>query len=359
MTLTLEIGTPTFRTALCLGHGDALSCQIPLHTGWRLGRLIFPEDFNPHCDLDLEDSNQKLPQNTLAHSWWRTTPIPWHVWLQQFRRYGEKNILFRTSFNPSRGLPLKIGNPNIWHDTPGYDDTPTYQVHYKRLSGSDDVVRTNMPRGFEPSLWPWGQQSKLVTQYSGSWWCTTMPSLVAKGSELQVFFFRISTHTVTLTLKIGTKMFRKTLPVMMIHQYTNFHKWRLSGQKIIIIRTNMPWGFEPSLWPWSWGKQSRIITQHSRWCTTISNWLQKFRRYGGKLFFWWFEPALWPWLWRWKPNLFAWHSRSWRCTIISSLVACSLVVQNTSSRQRCDTIPIYIPLLTSLRRGGIIIVYLW
>ena len=29
-------------------------------------RKIFPEDFNPHYDLDLEESNQILPQNSLA-----------------------------------------------------------------------------------------------------------------------------------------------------------------------------------------------------------------------------------------------------------------------------------------------------
>ena len=38
------------------------------------------------------------------------------------------------------------------------------------LSGSGDIIQTNIPWGFEPSLWPWpsGQQSKIVTQHS--WW---------------------------------------------------------------------------------------------------------------------------------------------------------------------------------------------
>ena len=49
------------------------------------------------------------------------------------------------------------------------------------------VNRTGTLKGF--SLWPWGQQSKIVTQHSSLWWCTTIPSLVAKGSDLGFISF--------------------------------------------------------------------------------------------------------------------------------------------------------------------------
>ena len=62
-------------------------------------------------------------------------------------------------------------------------------VHQNTISfiKKEDIVRTNIHWRFESSLWPspWAQQSKMATQHSGSWWCTTIPSLVAKGSELQ------------------------------------------------------------------------------------------------------------------------------------------------------------------------------
>ena len=73
--------------------------------------------------------------------------------------------------------------------------------------------------------WTWGQQIKIVTGHSGSRWYTTIPNLVAKASEVQkkVCFFTIWACTVTLTLKIGTQPFCKTLlRVMMMHYHTKF-----------------------------------------------------------------------------------------------------------------------------------------
>ena len=55
-------------------------------------------------------------------------------------------------------LTLRIGTQTFWHDTPGPGDadTPTYQVALTELrkvktSGSEDIVRANIPRGFERS----------------------------------------------------------------------------------------------------------------------------------------------------------------------------------------------------------------
>ena len=81
------------------------------------------------------------------------------------------------------------------------------KLHQERLSGSEDIVWTNIISGFEPSLWPWPsrQQSKIVTQHSGSWWSTTKPNLVAKGSQIEEIRKKQSCGmwpcTVTLTLK--------------------------------------------------------------------------------------------------------------------------------------------------------------
>ena len=50
----------------------------------RLFPKIFPEDFNPHCDLDHKDSNQKLPQNTLVTDDAPLCHVPLCiVWLQK------------------------------------------------------------------------------------------------------------------------------------------------------------------------------------------------------------------------------------------------------------------------------------
>ena len=53
---------------------------------------------------------------------------------------------------------MRIGTQTFWHDTPGPGDadTPTYQVALTELrkvktSGSEDIVRANIPRGFERS----------------------------------------------------------------------------------------------------------------------------------------------------------------------------------------------------------------
>ena len=61
-------------------------------------------------------------------------------------------------------------------------------VLHLQFIGSEDIIRTNIPWRLEPSLWlwPWRQQSKIVTQHSGSWWYTNIQHLVAKGSKKKV-----------------------------------------------------------------------------------------------------------------------------------------------------------------------------
>ena len=96
---------------------------------------IFPEDFNPHCDLDLEDSNQKLPQN--AHD---DAPL-YHVWLQKVQKIQKKHFFFE-DFSLHCDLDIEDRNPNFLHGTPGHDDTQHTKFHYK--SGSEEIVRTNI-----------------------------------------------------------------------------------------------------------------------------------------------------------------------------------------------------------------------
>ena len=127
---------------------------------------------------------------------------------------------FFQNVSPHCDLDLENRNPNVLHDTPGHDDTPTYQVSLKNnfirkvnsISGSEDIARTNIPWGFEPSLWPWPwpQQSKIATQHSASRWCTMALCQVwlqKFQNFTRLFFLRIWAHTVTLTLKIGTQLF--------------------------------------------------------------------------------------------------------------------------------------------------------
>ena len=80
--------------------------------------MIFPEDFNYHCDLDR---NQKLPQNTLAVD---DAPL-YHVWLQKvqkFRRYGTKSCSEDFSPHCDHDREVSPKNPNFLHDTLGHDE---------------------------------------------------------------------------------------------------------------------------------------------------------------------------------------------------------------------------------------------
>ena len=59
----------------------------PLPIVWMVQK-IFPEDFNPHCDLGHEDSNQKLPQNTAAVD----DATLYHVWLQKVQKFRYRDM---------------------------------------------------------------------------------------------------------------------------------------------------------------------------------------------------------------------------------------------------------------------------
>ena len=61
----------------------------------------------------------------------------------------EQTSSFFEDFSPYCDLDLEDKNPNFLHNTPGYDDTPTYQVS---LSGSEDIVNTNyiFPQALNP-----------------------------------------------------------------------------------------------------------------------------------------------------------------------------------------------------------------
>ena len=89
-----------------------------------LVQKIFPADFNPHCDLDRENSNQKLPQNIPAHD---DAPL-YHVWLQKFQKLERYGTYFWKDFSPYRDR-----NPNFLQDTPSHDDTPAYQVSLQKV----------------------------------------------------------------------------------------------------------------------------------------------------------------------------------------------------------------------------------
>ena len=60
-----------------------------------------------------------------------------------------------------------------------------------------------------------------------------------------------------LDLEDGNPTFHMTFQVMLMHHHTKFHEERLSGSED--IRRNIPQGFEPSLWPWPWRQQSKIV----------------------------------------------------------------------------------------------------
>ena len=64
-------------------------------------------------------------------------------------------------------------------------------------------------------------------------------------------------------------------------------------------------------------------------------WLQKdqkFRKYGRKSNIWLYEPSLWPWTWRKQTNLLTWHFDPRCCITITSLVTEGSAVEDTSPR---------------------------
>ena len=96
----------------------------PPHLVTQLFQKIVPEDFNTHCDLDLEDS-QTFPLMIMHH-------LPCLVardWKVQEMR---NKHLFFNDLSPHCDLDfdLEVRNPTLPHDTPGHGGH-----HTGRLSG--------------------------------------------------------------------------------------------------------------------------------------------------------------------------------------------------------------------------------
>ena len=117
-------------------------------------------------------------------------------------------ILGLTSTNwatpsPTVTLTLKIGTHTFCITLRVmYDDTPTYQVQFRKA----EWFRRYYPDKYSLKIWTLtvsltfstAIKKIFVTQHSSSWWCTTVPNLVAKGSEVQeiwkLFFENLSPH---------------------------------------------------------------------------------------------------------------------------------------------------------------------
>ena len=164
--------------------------QVWLQMVQNFRRLLF-EDLSQRCDFDLDLEDRK--------------PMFFRMMMFQHTKFGCIQLS-------------------------GSDDMFRTMFHSERLIGSEDIiiVPTNISWGFEPPLWPWpwGQQSQ-----SHSWCCTTTPNLVAKGLEVPEMW--IWARTMTLTLQLGTKPFRKTLRILMMHHHTKFACIQFSSSKAI------------------------------------------------------------------------------------------------------------------------------
>ena len=85
------------------------------------------EGVSPHCDLDL-DRNPNVLHDTQGHD---GTPM-YQVSLRKvkwFRRYIVRTTyIFLEDLNPHCDLDLEQSNPKVLHNTLARDDAPLYQV---------------------------------------------------------------------------------------------------------------------------------------------------------------------------------------------------------------------------------------
>ena len=73
----------------------------------------------------------------------------------------------------------------------------------------------------------------------------------------------------TLTLKIAKQSFHMIYRIIMTHHDTRLGYKRFYGSEDT-FRTNINWNLKPSLWPWSWTKETYIFPWHSSlWLSTI------------------------------------------------------------------------------------------
>ena len=151
----------------------------------------------------------------------------------------------------------------------------------------------------------------------------------------------------------------------MLHNQTKF------GNKIFcgtddIIRTNIHWHSEPSLWPWSWcnnlspdvilcgwlGLKHQLTNKNA---ITFSfffhrtlqlmmlcyqtkfgvKWSSSLEEIAEIVIFWIYKPSLLPWHWRQWTNFSAWHSGLWCCIIISSLITNWYGYKNRGNGKNC------------------------
>ena len=86
---------------------------------------IFSEDFNPHCDLDIEVRNPKCHGHTSACDHAPLCQMCLRT-VQTFRRYERNSYFFEDlTVPPPCDLDLEDRNPAFSHDTPGHDGRHT------------------------------------------------------------------------------------------------------------------------------------------------------------------------------------------------------------------------------------------
>ena len=147
---------------------------------------------------------------------------------------------------------------------------------------------------------------------------------------------------VTLTLKSAYQSFRRTHRFVMMHYHTKFGDKRFSGSEDI-VRTNIHWHFEPSLWPWARTQQSIFFQKTLRLMMMYRQTKFGRKRTSSS------EDIVESYFDNVNPhsvldlyiaNFFfpsAWQSGSWQYTTIPSLVTKIWAVQNTSLGQIADT----------------------
>ena len=86
---------------------------------------------------------------------------------KKLKKCGRKIFFKDLTLHCDLDLEVEDRNPTFSHDTLCHDDAPWYQVAYiERLSGSENIIQINIPGGFEPSLWPYCQDSNPKLPYS-------------------------------------------------------------------------------------------------------------------------------------------------------------------------------------------------
>ena len=111
-----------------------------------------------------------LHHQTKSECWWITV----------------QNISQKQSYSDyMSSVTLTLKTAIYLHDIPAHNDALHYQVQLQKSSNSsEDTVPTNINWNFEHWLWPWPQQSSLLQDTLGSWWCNTKLSLVTKGASV-------------------------------------------------------------------------------------------------------------------------------------------------------------------------------